>query len=399
MTGIALFILFFAPQSTSYLPRAVFSGIVMGIGIGLIDPWLVNGCRQWVRAPAPTKELASNLGIAILVAGVSLWVNLVAAVFIGVGIAVLMYLRQSSATVIRRVVSGRHFRSSRQRPAAESGALNIHGGKIHLLELEGGLFFGSAEAVRNCVDQLRDTGSRYLVFDFKRVTYMDLTACVVLQDLFNGLHKAGVHLSISYLTDASDIMQRLRDQDHTGVLDAIECFPTSKEAFEHMEDAVLKDHAAHRNSADPNVNQMLGLDKLPVDITCMLIDYLRRETYQSGDIICGQGEAADAVYFVSSGLAAMVVQKDSKDIRLASFGKGIFFGETALMGEPVYPATVRALSDVVVYRLSTAGFETIQKEYPELSRALFTAVSKSLAQRLYLSYTCIAELEGGAGQV
>jgi SulP family sulfate permease len=396
MTGITIFILFAAPQSTSYLSRAVFSGIVMGIGISLIDPWLVKGCRQLIRASGQTKELISNLGIAILVACVSLCVNLVAAVFIGVGIAVLMYLRQSSATVIRRVVNGKNFRSSRQRNEAESDALNIHGGKIHLLELEGGLFFGSAEAVRNCVRHLQNMGGRYLVFDFKRVTYIDLTASVVLQDLFNGLHKAGVHLSLSYITNESEIMQRLRDQDHTGVLDAIDCFQTSKEAFEHMEDTVLQDNTTDRYASDPNVNQMLGLDKFPIEISCMLIDYLQRETYRSGEIICGQGETADAVYFVYSGLAAMFVQKGSRDIRLASFGKGIFFGETALMGEPVYPATVSALSDVVVYRLNTASFGNIQKNYPELSQAIFTVVSKSLAQRLYQSYTCIAELEGGA---
>jgi CRP-like cAMP-binding protein len=66
-------------------------------------------------------------------------------------------------------------------------------------------------------------------------------------------------------------------------------------------------------------------------------------TYQSGDIIFSQGEAADSVFYLQEGAVKLsVVSRRGKEATIALLGPGDFFGETALAGHPVWLKTATA---------------------------------------------------------
>ena len=93
-----------------------------------------------------------------------------------------------------------------------------------------------------------------------------------------------------------------------------------------------------------------------------------------GDIVIGQGDTGDALYIVAKGKVE-VSRKESKsrgsreDI-LAILGPGEFFGETALFGDSVRTATVKAKTACLLLRLTQSEILNLAQEHPEIERRL-----------------------------
>lgn len=94
-------------------------------------------------------------------------------------------------------------------------------------------------------------------------------------------------------------------------------------------------------------------------------------TFLPGDDIVVEGEHGDALYVITRG--AVVVSRrvpDGEPERLARLGEGDFFGETALLGNPVRSATVTADDAVTVLRLRRAEVLALDDEHPEIGARL-----------------------------
>jgi CRP-like cAMP-binding protein len=46
------------------------------------------------------------------------------------------------------------------------------------------------------------------------------------------------------------------------------------------------------------------------------------KTYKSGETIVRQGDAGDSMYVIQDGQAEVVVEKDGREVRLRTLGKG-----------------------------------------------------------------------------
>jgi len=75
--------------------------------------------------------------------------------------------------------------------------------------------------------------------------------------------------------------------------------------------------------------------------------------YRRGTAIFGQGDPADAVFFVQRGKVKLtVLSRQGKQAVIALLGPGEFFGEGGLAGQPVRMATAVALTDCSIIRLA-----------------------------------------------
>ncbi|KAJ3309801.1 hypothetical protein HDU76_003517 [Blyttiomyces sp. JEL0837] len=81
-----------------------------------------------------------------------------------------------------------------------------------------------------------------------------------------------------------------------------------------------------------------------------------------GDCVVRQGELGNEMYFVVSGTVGIVVN----NTQVTTFGEGAFFGEVALIANIPRTATVRALTSVIVYRLSRDDFNAILMEFDDM---------------------------------
>ncbi|EFA06381.2 cAMP-dependent protein kinase type II regulatory subunit isoform X1 [Tribolium castaneum] len=91
-----------------------------------------------------------------------------------------------------------------------------------------------------------------------------------------------------------------------------------------------------------------------------LADALVPKTYQSGDRIIKQGDAADGMYFVEDGTVIISVLDDSgKEVEINRLGKGGYFGELALVTHRPRAASAYAEGDVKLAFLDVEAFERL----------------------------------------
>ena len=75
-------------------------------------------------------------------------------------------------------------------------------------------------------------------------------------------------------------------------------------------------------------------------------------TYRKKQVVFGQGDPADAVFYLERGqIKLTVVSERGKSAIVAMLGRGDFFGEGCLAGQPVRMATASAVTEVSLVRV------------------------------------------------
>jgi NTE family protein len=115
---------------------------------------------------------------------------------------------------------------------------------------------------------------------------------------------------------------------------------------------------------------------LPAEALRRLEDRLQPIHVRRGDHVVRQGEAADALYVVVSGRFAVEVSGHSGTV--AEISRGSTIGEIAFFAGGNRTATVSAIRDGIVVRLTRADFDAIS----ENSSAIWAGITATLADRL-----------------
>src|SRR3990172_2313788 len=95
--------------------------------------------------------------------------------------------------------------------------------------------------------------------------------------------------------------------------------------------------------------------------------------YRKDQIVYTQGEPADSVFYIQSGkVKKTVVSEQGKEAVVALLGTGDFFGEACLTGQPLRLATVSAMAECVIVRITKAEITRVIHEEPAFAE-LFIA--------------------------
>jgi SulP family sulfate permease len=157
-----------APLATQ-IPLAVLAGILIKVGVDILDYRLLKLVRT-----APRVDVA----IMAAVFGLTVFVDLIVAVGVGVVLSMAMIIRQLSQQV--------NFRFW---PAEAGEGGGIEDG-LRVLEIDGPFFFGSTSQLLDRVDKV--IGTRAVVFDCTRVPFMDLSAHFALEEMVEGLRAQAI---------------------------------------------------------------------------------------------------------------------------------------------------------------------------------------------------------------
>ncbi|XP_073994144.1 cAMP-dependent protein kinase type II regulatory subunit isoform X1 [Rhodnius prolixus] len=91
-----------------------------------------------------------------------------------------------------------------------------------------------------------------------------------------------------------------------------------------------------------------------------LADALIPKTYQDGDCIIKQGDAADGMYFVENGhIKITIIGDNGKEVEIKRIQKGEYFGELALVTHKPRAASAYAIGPVKVAFLDVEAFERL----------------------------------------
>jgi predicted acylesterase/phospholipase RssA/CRP-like cAMP-binding protein len=106
-----------------------------------------------------------------------------------------------------------------------------------------------------------------------------------------------------------------------------------------------------------------------------------------GDYLMRAGEAGDDVYVVLAGtLEALAAPAGGEESRLATLGPGELVGEVVLVVGGARQASVRAVEDSRLARLSRAGFDRLLERSPETWRHVTELVLRRLRRRELLPH-------------
>ncbi len=108
-----------------------------------------------------------------------------------------------------------------------------------------------------------------------------------------------------------------------------------------------------------------------------LLENARLLQFGRGETIIHQGNEGCSMFFVLRGELEIVVLRDGAETRVATLRAAEAFGEMCLLTGEARTATVRALSDSVVWEIRRSQIQPILKENPELAARM----SEMLAQR------------------
>ncbi len=207
-----------------HTPIACVAGLLMVLAGDLID---LGRIRTVFRG-----GLEDRLAFVGTVAGT--WVvPLDQAIYLGVVISLVLFLRRARLLVVRRLAVDGHARLEE----AMAGDDVRECAQVRVLHVEGALFFGAASELEAALrEATQGPGVRVLVLRLKRVQGLDVTTGDVLVRAAARLAAQGRSLLLVGMHPPA--MERL---EHMGVLDAIgadHLFPARTVRFEAMDDAL-----------------------------------------------------------------------------------------------------------------------------------------------------------------
>ena len=107
-----------------------------------------------------------------------------------------------------------------------------------------------------------------------------------------------------------------------------------------------------------------------------IVDATTRMTFDSGDVMCRQGEEGQSMYFLVSGRVQISVEKpgESRPVILNTLGPGQHFGEMSMLNRSPRTATATAIMETDVAKLDHDNFQKLVNSIPgftaNLSRTL-----------------------------
>lgn len=365
-----------------YLAMAAVAGVFVVVSWSLIDPWSRYILGRLMRARRPGPGAAAPLAVMTLVAATSIGISLVAGVLVGTLAAVLLFVRGQLRPPVRRVMRGDQQGSRTLRPPAVAEQLRPLARRIVCVELDGHLFFGTADAAALAIEQAAAEADS-VVLDFRRVREVDASGARVLLQLAATLKQRGCHLALAAVVPAARHSLRLLDSqgllpDDRFVIDADHALEAAEER------ALAKAGIARRGSPPLSLGQTLlghGLDAAALERLRAMLQPL---TLPAGATVFQRGDASDALYVVMQGQVAIALpgQAGASAQRLVSFAPGAVFGEVGLLRGQPRSADAVVERDATLARLDRAALHILAAEAPAVHAQLLQALALHLADRL-----------------
>lgn len=98
------------------------------------------------------------------------------------------------------------------------------------------------------------------------------------------------------------------------------------------------------------------------------------ERHEPGDEVFAEGETADALYLVLDGK----VRVHKNDRVIAELGERECFGEMGILDAAPRSATVTAISDTNLLKISREDFQEIMAEKPEIASGIIKVLTRRL---------------------
>jgi SulP family sulfate permease len=385
--GLSLLALVMLAPLIAWLPVSALAGILIVIGARMID----RRSLQFFFTATTRLDFA----VIVLVILTALFVNLIAASGVGVALAILLFIReQTRSSVVRNRFEGSDFFSERARNRNEAPEATIETSSVVVFELQGSLFFGTANQLHAALEP-ETTTRKYVILSMRRVQSLDVTATHVLEQIKNRLEENDAYLVFcdipKGLPSGLKMKRFLKD---TGVVR-----PTNKAfAFRQLDDALEWVETQSRPPTPPAADDTpLALRAMPLlarqepQAVAALESMLSEHNVRAGKKVYKAGVSNTDLLFIRRGLVKVSVPIRGKEhYHLATVGKGAALGSMGFLAREGQAAEALAVTDVEIYALSAAGLAVLAQQHPALALAISQHLTDQLSHYLRAS---VAEIQ------
>ncbi len=181
---LLLLILLVLSPLASMIPAAVLAGILVTVGIGVMD---YKGLKHIPQLPK------SEVVVMLLVIFLTVFVGLIEAVAIGMILSSILFMKKISDVVEDRTQTAPLQQFSREMPWIDEGDIIEKVGKeVYIKHLDGPLFFGFASRFQDMVKALPDI--KVVVMRMDKVPYVDQSGLYAMEDAVMDLYEQDIQV-------------------------------------------------------------------------------------------------------------------------------------------------------------------------------------------------------------
>jgi MFS superfamily sulfate permease-like transporter len=365
-------------RALAALPLAALAGVMLTVAWGLVDGWS-RGLVRRIAAGERDRTLLSSVTVVMLVAAITVLVNFVVAVTVGIFLSMALFIASMNRSLVRAVHDGTARPSRRIYGPEQAAALGDARRRIGVVELEGALFFGSAERLGQTVETLAES-QKYVVLDLRRVSTIDATGAIALKQIANRVARSGTTILLAGVTPAGRHGVVLAAYGAGTPEETRHWFADADLAIEWAERQLLGAHADGEEIAFDDLALAKGLAP---DQLAALRGLLRREEIAAGETLFREGEPGDRVYVLARGAVTITIDaSNGATSRVVTFAPGAMFGEAAMLDGRPRSATAVAEQEAVVYSLARGDINAIAESSPALVLKLLVNLGHHLSARL-----------------
>ncbi|HZX32962.1 MAG TPA: SulP family inorganic anion transporter, partial [Rhodocyclaceae bacterium] len=375
----------------SWVPVAALAGILIVIGVRMIDR----------HSFAFLKQRSTILDFAVIAAVIvtALTVSLIAASGIGILLAVVLFIReQIGGAIVRRKAYGNQVFSKRVRTRDEMKILAQRGNRAVIAELQGSIFFGTANQLYVTLEPDLKTRD-YVILDMRRVQTVDVTAAHMLdliKDMLAERHGLLIFSQLPTNLPSGRDMQEYFDQ--VGLVrpeNPVRVFAELDDALEWVEDRIIEEAALEAGKERPlEVHEFELFKNRKAETLTALAQGMEKRAYRAGEKIFSRGDTGDELLFIRSGsVRIMLPISDKLSHHLTTFGRGAFFGEMAFLDGDERSADAVAFTDTELFVLSRKSFDGLAEEHKKLAASLMEGLASALSSRLRYTNAELRALE------
>jgi len=362
------------------LPRSVLAGIMVTIAVALSDRWTHQLLRQ-LRAGERSSELRRSLAVVSIVCVVTLAMGFLAGVAAGVLLSMLIFMHSMNRSLLRGRFDACERPSRRIYGPAQEALLQQARRRVILLELEGALFFGSAE--RLSVEARKLTAEcRFLVLDLRRVSTIDESGALLLHEISQLLARRGASLLLAGVAAHNAHGQRLRAFGFFREKERGDWWPDADHAIEAAERQLL----AEAGLATEQVTVVLSETPLLRGLSPSQVErvqaMMQEQQLASGALLFREGDPGDRLYVLTQGSISIIGGSAGARQRFVSFSPGAMLGEMAMLDSGSRTADAVADSHSVLYALTGEMFEVLTRTDPAAGERLLRNIALHLSDRL-----------------
>ncbi len=232
IAGLLLLAILLGPgQLVGHIPNAVLAGILVTVGLGIID---YKGFKHLKAIPR------SEAVIMFIVLFLTVFVDLLVAVAAGMVLASFVFMKET-ADIVEGSITTKSLQSFREEESweDEKNLVGFLGDKVFIKHIEGPLFFGMISGFRNHIKAI-PSSIKAVIIRMDKVPYVDQSGLYAMEDSIVELNEKGIKVLLWGLKGQPKTMFE-KIEIIPGLVKAEECFDSGKAIEEYLETEFKKE--------------------------------------------------------------------------------------------------------------------------------------------------------------